>query len=86
ERPLRETLGTSQCIYWSRTATHNHKNSSFARMSSSAAHLTSSSTSVVTDINSSGSVYADSGISDGSNSDVVLNELHRRNMTHQDHL
>ncbi|KAK7881148.1 hypothetical protein WMY93_029557 [Mugilogobius chulae] len=71
---------------WSRTATHNHKNSSFARMSSSAAHLTSSSTSVVSDINSSGSVYADSGISDGSNSDVVLNELHRRNMTHQDHL
>ncbi|CAL9697752.1 unnamed protein product [Knipowitschia caucasica] len=71
---------------WSRTATHTRKATSFTVISSSAAHLASSSSSVVSEANSSGSVYADSGIFDESNSDVVLNEIHRRNMTRQAHL
>ncbi|XP_041670676.1 uncharacterized threonine-rich GPI-anchored glycoprotein PJ4664.02 [Cheilinus undulatus] len=67
---------------WSRTATANKRNMSLATASSSAPQLTSRSSSVTSDsTNSSGSVFADSGISDGSNSDVVLNEIHRRNLS-----
>uniref|UniRef100_UPI0037E87F5B adhesion G-protein coupled receptor G2 n=1 Tax=Semicossyphus pulcher TaxID=241346 RepID=UPI0037E87F5B len=70
---------------WSRTATQNNRNMSLATASTSAPHLTSRSSSVTSDsTNSSGSVFADSGISDSSNSDVVLNEIHRRNMTLHD--
>ncbi|CAK6968602.1 mucin-3A [Scomber scombrus] len=68
---------------WSRTATHNNRTSSVTTATTSALHLTSRSSSVISDsTNSSGSVFADSGISD-SNSDVVLNELHRRNLSPQ---
>ncbi|XP_029978638.1 adhesion G-protein coupled receptor G2 [Sphaeramia orbicularis] len=66
---------------WSRTATQN-KSLSVPMATTSAPHLTSRSSSVISDAtNSSGSVLADSGVSDGSNSDVVLNEIHRRNMS-----
>ncbi|XP_041817550.1 adhesion G-protein coupled receptor G2 isoform X2 [Chelmon rostratus] len=66
---------------WSRTATHNNRNMSVATATTSAPQFTSRSSSVISDgTNSSGSVFADSGISDGSNSDVVLNEIHRRNL------
>ncbi|XP_076617091.1 uncharacterized protein adgrg2a isoform X2 [Chaetodon auriga] len=67
---------------WSRTATHNNRNTSVATATTSARHFTTSrSSSVISDgTNSSGSVFADSGISDGSSSDVVLNEIHRRNL------
>ncbi|XP_072307429.1 uncharacterized protein [Eucyclogobius newberryi] len=68
---------------WSGTATHNHMKTSLSTMSTSGARLASSSASVVSETNSSGSVYADSGISDGSNCDVVMNEIHRRNMALQ---
>ncbi|KAM9839731.1 uncharacterized protein adgrg2a [Aulostomus maculatus] len=68
---------------WSRTATHNKRNLSVAA-SASALHLTSRSSSVISDsTNSSGSVFADSGISDISNSDVVLNEIYRGNVSAQ---
>ncbi|XP_008290530.1 putative GPI-anchored protein PB15E9.01c [Stegastes partitus] len=66
---------------WSRTATANNRNLSVATATTSALNSTSRSSSVISDAtNSSGSVFADSGISDGSNSDVVLNEIHRRNL------
>ncbi|XP_070841852.1 adhesion G-protein coupled receptor G2-like [Chaetodon trifascialis] len=66
---------------WSRTATHNNRNTSVATATTSARHFTSRSSSVISDgTNSSGSVFADSGISDASSSDVVLNEIHRRNL------
>ncbi|XP_060950246.1 adhesion G-protein coupled receptor G2 [Limanda limanda] len=65
---------------WSRTATQNHRNLSMATAFTSAPDLSSQRSSVVSDItNSSGSVFVDSGISDGTNSDVVFNDLHRRN-------
>ncbi|KAI3355444.1 hypothetical protein L3Q82_018280 [Scortum barcoo] len=67
---------------WSRTATQNHKNVSVTTATTSAPHFTSRSSSVISDAtNSSGSVFVDSGISDGFNSDVVLNELHRRDLS-----
>ncbi|XP_026219871.1 mucin-3A isoform X2 [Anabas testudineus] len=67
---------------WSRTATQNNRNTSVTTANTSAPQLTSRSSSVISDAtNSSSSVFADSGISDGSNSDVVLNELHRRNLS-----
>ncbi|XP_030253845.1 adhesion G-protein coupled receptor G2-like, partial [Sparus aurata] len=67
---------------WSRTATQNKKNLSLNTATTRALHSTSRSSSVISDAtNSSGSVFADSGISDGSGSDVVLNEIHRRNMS-----
>ncbi|KAM9337150.1 adhesion G-protein coupled receptor G2 [Symphorus nematophorus] len=66
---------------WSRTATQNTRKQSVTTATTSAPHFTSRSSSVISDAtNSSGSVFADSGISDGSSSDVVLNELHRRNL------
>ncbi|XP_067434971.1 adhesion G-protein coupled receptor G4 [Thunnus thynnus] len=69
---------------WSRTATQNNRNMSVTTATTSALPLTSRSSSVISDgTNSSGSVFMDSGISDGSNSDVVLNELHRRNQSPQ---
>ncbi|XP_055086241.1 adhesion G-protein coupled receptor G2 [Periophthalmus magnuspinnatus] len=68
---------------WSRTATHNNKSTSYGMMSTSAAHPIVSNASIISDANSSGSVFTDSGISDGSNSDVVWNERHRLNMTLQ---
>ncbi|KAM8732135.1 adhesion G-protein coupled receptor G2-like [Acanthopagrus schlegelii] len=67
---------------WSRTATQNRRNLSLNTTTTRALHSTSRSSSVISDAtNSSGSVFADSGISDGSSSDVVLNEIHRRNMS-----
>ncbi|XP_073344180.1 adhesion G-protein coupled receptor G6-like [Pagrus major] len=67
---------------WSRTATQNKKNLSLNTATTRALHSTSRSSSVISDAtNSSGSVFADSGISEGSGSDVVLNEIHRRNMS-----
>ncbi|KAM6900084.1 adhesion G-protein coupled receptor G2 [Xenentodon cancila] len=70
---------------WSRTATQNTRRSlSQNTATTSAAHLALRSSSVTSDAtNSSGSVFADSGISDGSSSDVVLNEIHRRNLSLQ---
>uniref|UniRef100_A0A3Q3F875 Adhesion G-protein coupled receptor G2 n=2 Tax=Labrus bergylta TaxID=56723 RepID=A0A3Q3F875_9LABR len=69
---------------WSRTATNYNRNTSLATASSTAPHLTSRSPSVASDgTNSGGSVFADSGISDGSSSDVMLNEIHRRNLALQ---
>ncbi|XP_053715501.1 mucin-5AC-like isoform X1 [Synchiropus splendidus] len=69
---------------WSRTATQNTRHLSSGTATTSLNHLTSRSSSVTSDsINSSGSVFVDSGISDTSHSDVVLNEIHRRNLTHQ---
>ncbi|XP_049912804.1 adhesion G-protein coupled receptor G2 [Epinephelus moara] len=67
---------------WSRTATQNNRNLSVTTATTSAPHFTSRSASVISDAtNSSGSVFADSGISDGSNSDTVLNDIHRRNLS-----
>ncbi|XP_042369793.1 adhesion G-protein coupled receptor G2-like, partial [Plectropomus leopardus] len=69
---------------WSRTATQNNRNMSVTTATTSAPHLTSRSSSVISDgTNSSGSVFADSGISDGTNSDTLLNEIHRRNLSLQ---
>ncbi|KAK2859713.1 hypothetical protein Q5P01_004333 [Channa striata] len=70
---------------WSRTATNNYRNTSVATAMTTALQSTSRSASVISDAttNSGGSVFADSGISDGSNSDVVLNEQHRRNLSQQ---
>ncbi|KAM3860373.1 adhesion G-protein coupled receptor G2 [Diretmus argenteus] len=65
---------------WSRTATQNPNKLSVTTATSSALNPLSRSSSVISDgTNSSGSVFADSGISDGSHGDVVLNEFHRRN-------
>uniref|UniRef100_UPI003AAC943A uncharacterized protein adgrg2a n=1 Tax=Centroberyx gerrardi TaxID=166262 RepID=UPI003AAC943A len=71
---------------WSRTATQNPKKLSVTTATSSALNPASRSSSVISEgTNSSGSVFGDSGISDGgSNSDVVLNEIHRRNAALQD--
>ncbi|KAL7373263.1 hypothetical protein ABVT39_002540 [Epinephelus coioides] len=67
---------------WSRTATQNNRNLSVTTATTSAPHFTSRSASVISDAtNSSGSVFVDSGISDGSNSDTVLNDIHRRNLS-----
>ncbi|XP_075936979.1 adhesion G-protein coupled receptor G2 [Anarhichas minor] len=68
---------------WSRTATqNNNRNMSVFTASTSAPHITSRSSSVISNGTSgSDSVFMDSGISDGSNSDALLNELHRRNLT-----
>ncbi|XP_035513031.1 adhesion G-protein coupled receptor G2 [Morone saxatilis] len=69
---------------WSRTATQNTRNMSVGKGTTSAFHLTSRSSSMISDgTSSSGSVFADSGISDGSSSDVILNEIHRRNLSLQ---
>ncbi|XP_051796427.1 adhesion G-protein coupled receptor G2-like [Acanthochromis polyacanthus] len=69
---------------WSRTATANNRNLSVPTATTSALNFASRSSSVISDAaNSSGSVFVDSGISDGSNSDVVLNEIHRRNLSLQ---
>ncbi|KAM6971575.1 adhesion G-protein coupled receptor G2 [Tautogolabrus adspersus] len=69
---------------WSRTATQNNRNLSLVTATTLAPHFTSRSSSVTSDgTNSSGSVFADSGISDGSSSDVLLNEIHRRNLPPQ---
>ncbi|XP_062236008.1 adhesion G-protein coupled receptor G2 [Platichthys flesus] len=65
---------------WSRTATQNNRNLSMATAFTSAAASSSQRSSVVSDVtSSSGSVFVDSGISDSTNSDVVFNEIHRRN-------
>ncbi|KAK5849973.1 hypothetical protein PBY51_014264 [Eleginops maclovinus] len=67
---------------WSRTATQNRRNLSVTTATTSAPHLTSRSSSVISDsTNSNGSVFADSRISDNSNSDAILNEIHRRNLS-----
>ncbi|KAK5898180.1 hypothetical protein CgunFtcFv8_015621 [Champsocephalus gunnari] len=67
---------------WSRTATQNRMNLSVATATTSAPHLTSRSSSVISDsTNSNGSVFADSGISDSSNNDAILNEIHRLNIS-----
>ncbi|XP_034021782.1 adhesion G-protein coupled receptor G2 isoform X2 [Thalassophryne amazonica] len=69
---------------WSRTATQKCTNRATVTPPTSAPNITSRSFSFTSnDTNSSGSVFADSGISEGSNSDVVLNELHRRGMPPQ---
>ncbi|XP_047200551.1 adhesion G-protein coupled receptor G2 [Hippoglossus stenolepis] len=65
---------------WSRTATQNNRNLSMSTAFTSAHDSSSQRSSVYSDVtNSSGSVFLDSGISDGTNSDVAFNELHRRN-------
>nr|XP_020458334.1 adhesion G-protein coupled receptor G2-like [Monopterus albus] len=70
---------------WSRTATQNIRNQSITTTTNSAPLFTSRSASIISGAtSSSGSVFVDSGISDGTNSDVVLNELHRRNLSLQD--
>ncbi|XP_023250823.1 adhesion G-protein coupled receptor G2 [Seriola lalandi dorsalis] len=68
---------------WSRTATQNNRNLSVTAPIVPRP-LTSRRSSVISDgTNSSASVFADSGISEGYNSDVVLNELHRRTLSPQ---
>ncbi|KAF7656917.1 hypothetical protein LDENG_00034460 [Lucifuga dentata] len=70
---------------WSRTATHSTKKQSVNMSNTSAFSPTSRSSSVISEgTSSSSSVFADSGISDGSNNDVVLNEIHRRQVAPQD--
>ncbi|XP_068438460.1 adhesion G-protein coupled receptor G2 [Clinocottus analis] len=67
---------------WSRTATQNNRGVSVTTAITTAPPLTSRSTSVISDATSgSDSVFMDSGISDGSNSDVLLNESHRRDLS-----
>ncbi|XP_006799273.1 adhesion G-protein coupled receptor G2 [Neolamprologus brichardi] len=67
---------------WSRTFTQNKKTISRSSAITLDPKFTSRSSSVVSfGTNSSGSVFADSGISDSSNNDVVLNEIHRGNLT-----
>ncbi|KAE8279681.1 Adhesion G-protein coupled receptor G2 [Larimichthys crocea] len=67
---------------WSRTATQNTKNISGATATASAPRLPSRTSSVISDgTNSNSSLYLDSGISDCTGSDVVLNEIHRQNMS-----
>ncbi|XP_038147041.1 adhesion G-protein coupled receptor G2 [Cyprinodon tularosa] len=69
-------------LEWSRTATHNNKQLSAATGATSAQQLSNRSSSFASNLtNSSGSVFVDSGISDHSNSDVVLNEIQRRNIS-----
>ncbi|KAM6953384.1 adhesion G-protein coupled receptor G2 [Aplochiton taeniatus] len=70
---------------WSRTATQNPQKLSVTTATTSAFSPSSRSPSVSSDVTnssgnsgSSGSVLADSGTSDGSNADVVLNEIHSR--------
>ncbi|KAM7369662.1 hypothetical protein PAMP_010966 [Pampus punctatissimus] len=72
-------LGHIHCsAEWSRMATQNNRHLSVATPAVSVLHLTSRSSSVISDsTNSSGFAFADSGISNRSNSDVALNELHR---------
>ncbi|XP_077480093.1 adhesion G-protein coupled receptor G2-like [Stigmatopora argus] len=61
---------------WSRTATREKRNLS---VTSSARQLASRSSSLVSNCtNSSGSAFADSGVSEGSGCDVVLNEFQRK--------
>ncbi|XP_077592714.1 adhesion G-protein coupled receptor G2-like [Stigmatopora nigra] len=61
---------------WSRTATREKRNFS---VTSSARQLASRSSSLVSNsTNSSGSAFADSGVSEGSGCDVVLNEFQRK--------
>ncbi|KAM4605953.1 uncharacterized protein adgrg2a [Polymixia lowei] len=70
---------------WSRTATHNPKTLTVTMASTSALNPASRSSSLISDAtNSSGSVFADSGISDGSSGDVILNEMHRRTAVTRD--
>ncbi|XP_028425399.1 adhesion G-protein coupled receptor G2 [Perca flavescens] len=67
---------------WSRMATQNNRNMSATTANTSAPHFTSRSSSVISNVtNSSGSVFWDSGIYDGSNSDAHLNEIHRLNLS-----
>ncbi|XP_023806018.2 adhesion G-protein coupled receptor G2 isoform X2 [Oryzias latipes] len=64
---------------WSRKATNNKKNTSVATATTSNPMSTSRG-SVISDVtNSSGSAPADSGISGGSNNDVLLNDIHTTN-------
>ncbi|XP_077365595.1 uncharacterized protein adgrg2a isoform X2 [Festucalex cinctus] len=62
---------------WSRTAARDKRNFSVTTSSVSARQIASRSSSLVSS-NSASSVFADSGMSEGSSSDVVLNELHRQ--------
>ncbi|XP_077411084.1 uncharacterized protein adgrg2a isoform X2 [Vanacampus margaritifer] len=62
---------------WSRTAARHKRNFSVSTSGVSARRLASRSSSLVSS-NSASSVFADSGMSEGSSSDVVLNELHRQ--------
>ncbi|XP_076026537.1 uncharacterized protein adgrg2a [Genypterus blacodes] len=65
--------------YWSRTATHKMKKLSVLTSSTTPVFGPASrSSSVISEGTSSGLVFSDSGMSDGSSSDVVLNEIHRR--------
>ncbi|XP_054479347.1 adhesion G-protein coupled receptor G6-like [Anoplopoma fimbria] len=68
---------------WSRTATQNtNRDMSTVTATTSAPLFTSRSSSVTSNGTvGSDSVFRDSGISDGSNSDAVLNEIHRRNLS-----
>nr|XP_057916341.1 mucin-17-like isoform X2 [Doryrhamphus excisus] len=68
---------------WSRTATRDNRNFSATTSSASAPRPLSSRSSSVTSnsTNSSSSVFVDSGLSDGSSSDVILNELHRHTVS-----
>ncbi|XP_078136342.1 uncharacterized protein adgrg2a isoform X2 [Sander vitreus] len=67
---------------WSRTATQNNRNMLVTTATISAPHFTSRSSSVISNVtNSSSSVFWDSGIYDGSNSDAHLNEIHRQTLS-----
>ncbi|KAM9332658.1 uncharacterized protein adgrg2a [Pholidichthys leucotaenia] len=69
---------------WSFTATHNRRNFSVATATTSGPQFISRSSSVASDgTNSSGSVFADTRISDGSNNDVILNDIHHQYLLRQ---
>ncbi|XP_017269619.1 adhesion G-protein coupled receptor G4 isoform X2 [Kryptolebias marmoratus] len=68
---------------WSRMATQN-KTSSAATVTTSDPHFIFHNAAVVSaPPNSNSAVFWDNGISDHSNSDVILNEIHRQNVSWQ---
>ncbi|XP_061614803.1 adhesion G-protein coupled receptor G4-like isoform X2 [Phyllopteryx taeniolatus] len=67
---------------WSRTAAREKRKLSVTTLGASARQLASRSSSVGSGSTASvGSVFADSGLSEGSSGDVVLNELYRQTVT-----
>ncbi|MED6271295.1 hypothetical protein CHARACLAT_018804 [Characodon lateralis] len=71
-------------LEWSRTATQSNKILSVVMATTSAHQQSNRSSSTGSNLTySSSSVFVDSGISDRSNSDVVLHEFHRRSLSLQ---
>ncbi|XP_029384835.1 adhesion G-protein coupled receptor G2 isoform X2 [Echeneis naucrates] len=71
---------------WSHTATKKNRNQSLITVHSIVQPFTRRKASLTSNgTNISGTVFADSGASESSNSDVALNELHRRTLSRQVH-